>query len=186
MLDHTDSQLSSTPDLTTNCWEEKEKRRLKNIKDYNLTNHDIEDRGLLSLTKLAAYICDTSLSTITLVGAEHIDFLSRVGCPLTGTNRENSFCTHAIEQDGFYEIEDTLEDERFRENLFVIGQETPVRYYAGWPLKSTEGNNFGSLCVADFKPKKVNEQQKEALKTLGEQVMNQLCAHIIQRHLTLR
>ncbi len=168
-----DTEFYNESDSTASSWRDKEKRRLSNILNYNLRDHDIDDKGLLSITKLAAYICDCPLSFVTLVGTQNVDFLSRVGSQLTGTCRENSFCNYAIEQDGFFEIEDSLIDNRFTENELVKGQEAPLRYYAGWPIKSPEACNIGSLCVADFKPRNLNEHQIEALKTLGEQVMNQ-------------
>ncbi len=152
-------------------WQEKEKKRLSNILDYNLENFDVEDKGLQAITKLASIICGTSMSFVTLVGTDYVRFLSRYGNPHLGTIRQNSFCTIAIEQNEFFEIEDSLKDPRFDENEFVKGQETPLRYYGGFPLVSPKGFKFGSLCVCDLEPKKLNEIQKEALKTLTEEVI---------------
>jgi signal transduction histidine kinase/DNA-binding NarL/FixJ family response regulator/HPt (histidine-containing phosphotransfer) domain-containing protein len=155
-------------------WLEKEKARLSNILEYDLSDHDIDDKALQAITRLAAAICDKPLSFITLVGTKYVNFLSRDGCKLTGTDRQNSFCNVAIEQDGFFEIQDSLTDERFKENVFVNGQEKPLRFYAAYSVTSPQGFKFGSLCVCDWKPNKLNETQKFALKTLTDHVMLQL------------
>jgi len=178
----TDSTTDTSKKFDYNCvprtcmkndvtWQEKEKRRLSNILEYNLENFDIDDKGLQAITKLAAIICGTSMSFVTLVGSEYVRFLSKVGAPSTGTVRLNSFCTIAIEQDEFFEIEDSTKDPRFDENEFVKGQENPLKYYGGYPIVSKQGYKFGSLCVCDLKAHKLNEMQREALKTLSEEVM---------------
>jgi signal transduction histidine kinase/DNA-binding NarL/FixJ family response regulator len=74
----------------------------------------------------------------------------------------------------YNEIEDSTKDPRFAENEFVKGQQTPLTYYAGYPLKSPKGYNLGSLCVCDWKANKLNDKQRLTLKTLAEQVMAQL------------
>jgi signal transduction histidine kinase/CheY-like chemotaxis protein len=150
---------------------DKEQRRLQSVLDYDLQNFDIEDKGLKAITTLASIICRTQMSFITLVGSSYVDFLSRVGCMLTGTGRLNSFCDLAIEQDEFFEVCDSTKDIRFEENVFVKGQSSPLKYYGGYPLKSPSGYNLGSLCVCDLNAMKLNEEQILALKTLADQVV---------------
>lgn len=152
-------------------WVEKEKKRLSNILEYNLEGFDIEDKGLNAITRLAAMICGTPMAFITLVGDSYVNFLARTGCPLSGTVRLNSFCDLAIEGSDFFEITDTLKDPRFEENILVKGQQTPLRYYGGYPVFSPQGHKFGSLCVVDLNPYKLTDMQKEAIKILAEEVM---------------
>lgn len=162
--------------IKSESWQENEKKRLSNILEYNLENWDINDKGLQSITKLAAIICGKPLSFITLVGEEYVNFLSRSGSELLGTIRKNSFCQVAIEQEDFFEIEDILSDPRFVENELVL-EEPPLRFYAAYPIVSPKGYHFGSLCVCDLKANKLNEIQKEALKTLTDEVMVHLELH---------
>jgi signal transduction histidine kinase len=161
---------SQNSDVTTESWQEMEKRRLSDVLEYDMRNHDIDDPGLLAITKLATYICGTPMGFVTLVGQNYVDVLSRVGCDYTGVMRLNSFCTYAIQEDGFFEVEDVSKDSRFNENYYVKTQKTPPQYYGAWPIKSVDGNNLGTLCVVDTKPGKLNDDQIEALKTLREQV----------------
>jgi len=153
------------------CWQEKEQRRLQDVYDYELENYDINDKGLQAITNLAASMTDMPLAFITLVREKFVPFLSRSGCDLTGTEREFSFCDVAIEQTEFFEVCDSTVDPRFKENVFVQGQQTPLTYYGGFPIKTPNGNHLGSLCVVDYKKRKLTESQKTAIQTLADQVI---------------
>src|SRR5699024_10297071 len=49
-----------------------------------------------------------------------------------------------------------------------------LRFYAGALLKCTQGSPLGTLCVLDYQPGDLNEQQCFALTALADQVMSQL------------
>lgn len=174
LISTTEDEQTITRKQSSSSLEKKEKERLSNLLEYDLSDHDIDNNTLNPITTLAALICDMPLSFVTWVGSKHVDFLSRDGCKLLGTCRENSFCHLAIQQDEIFEIEDSTIDPRFSENEFVKGQQTPLTYYAGYPLKSPQGYNLGSLCVCDWKPNKLDEKKRLALKTLANQVVAQL------------
>jgi signal transduction histidine kinase/CheY-like chemotaxis protein/HPt (histidine-containing phosphotransfer) domain-containing protein len=174
LISTTEDEQKITRNSSSSSLEMKEKARLSNLLEYDLSDHEIDQNTLNPITTLAALICDMPLSFVTWVGSKHVDFLSREGCQLLGTCRENSFCHLAIQQDEIFEIEDSTKDPRFSENEFVKGQETPLTYYAGYPLKSPQGYNLGSLCVCDWKANKIDDKQRLALKTLANQVVAQL------------
>ena len=88
---------------------------------------------------------------------------------IDSTNRDISFCGHAINHDEVFIIENAVADERFYDNPLVKGDPN-IRFYAGMPIKSGNGFNLGTLCVIDSKPKKLSELQIKALKILGRQV----------------
>ena len=58
------------------------------------------EKILDELTQMAAAICDTPISLISLVGKEKQWFQSKIGLDLDETPIENSFCRHAIEKPG--------------------------------------------------------------------------------------
>lgn len=125
------------------------------------------------IVALASEICDVPVSLISLVDDQRQWFKARVGFEPTQTTLDQSICSHAILQDGIFEIEDLSADARTADNpLHTSGPK--VGFYAGANLVAPDGMPLGTLCVLDNKPRKLTEFQRKALKTLSRQVMIQL------------
>ncbi|MEI8340345.1 MAG: GAF domain-containing protein [Verrucomicrobiota bacterium] len=149
-----------------------ESKRLEALLRYEILD-TLPESEFDDLTRLAASICGTPIALISLIDGTRQWFKSRVGLEATETQRELAFCAHAILENETMEIPDTLEDPRFADNPLVTGS-MGIRFYAGTPLCSPDGYNIGTLCTIDNIPRKLNEDQREALATLGRQVVRQL------------
>lgn len=121
------------------------------------------------LVQLAASLCGMPISTITLVDDRRQWFKAVTGLESHGGDREVAFCSHTIQQCEMFVVEDARGDRRFAENPLVTG-EPHIRFYAGVPLTSPEGEAVGSLCVMDRLPRHLNEAQSTALAVLARQV----------------
>ena len=89
---------------------------------------------------------------ITLVDEARQWFKARVNLELESTDRDLSFCAHAIlTPDDLTIVPDTLEDERFNDNLLVT-EDPNIRFYAGAPIFTPDGHPVGTLCVIDAAP----------------------------------
>jgi signal transduction histidine kinase len=149
-----------------------EKERIKALKALNILDSEPE-REYDELTQLAAYICDTPVAFISLIDKDRQWFKSKVGLDTCETKRSISFCTHAIQQPEIvYEVEDASKHETFMDNPFVTDK--GVRFYAGASLIHESGHVLGTICVIDFEPKKLSDQQKLALKNLSNQAVKLL------------
>ncbi|MDX1542468.1 MAG: GAF domain-containing sensor histidine kinase [Christiangramia sp.] len=147
-----------------------EDKRLESIRSLNIIDSFAEDT-YDSITKLASEICQTPIALITILGSEKNWFKSKLGTDISESEREFSFCGHAIlEPRELFEVPNTLEDVRFKDNPLVLAEENGIRFYAGVPILDNEGLPMGTLCVLDSKEHRLTENQKSALRTLAKQV----------------
>ncbi|AZQ65537.1 GAF domain-containing protein [Flammeovirga pectinis] len=147
-----------------------EKVRLEDLASYDLIN-SIDKIDYQNIAKIAAQICNTSISMISVIESEKQWFKGTYGIEATEGLREMSFCGHALNNPGeIMIVEDARLDERFYDNPFVV-EDPHVLFYAGVPLVTNKGNPLGTICVIDNKPNKLTIQQQETLMALSSQVM---------------
>jgi len=149
-----------------------EAARLDALYAYEVLD-SIPEQTLDDLTALAAYICDTPISLISLVDADRQWFKSRVGISIAETPRDVAFCGHTILDTDIFVVPDAATDARFSDNPLVTGA-PHVRFYAGAPLITPDGHALGALCVMDQVPRELTEKQRSALESLSRQVVSQL------------
>jgi len=158
-----------------------ERERLAALERYEMLDTPAEAE-FDDLTALAAQICGTPIALISLVDARRQWFKSNVGLDATETSREVSFCGHAIHGRHLLEVPNTLEEFLFYDNPLVTGAPN-IRFYAGMPLTTPDGQNLGTLCVMDRVTHYLTQTQREALGRLGRQVMNQMELRLTIRRL---
>lgn len=147
-----------------------EKHRLAAVRSYNLLD-TLPEKDFDNITSLAASICDTPVSLITLMDSDRNFLKSYYGISFNESPRETSFCGHAIIGDNaIFEVNDARNDIRFKDNPLVSKMQ--AIFYAGAPLINPEGYSLGTLCVLDVKPRTLTKQQKSALSALAYQVVN--------------
>jgi diguanylate cyclase (GGDEF)-like protein/PAS domain S-box-containing protein len=128
-----------------------------------------EEQEFDELVRLASEICDTPISLVSLVDKDRQWFKAAVGLEVKETPRNVSFCTHAIDEQEIFIVENAVDDARFRDSSLVTGDPN-IRFYAGVPIHAPNGYAVGTLCVIDIKPRILTESQKDALTILGRQV----------------
>jgi excisionase family DNA binding protein len=139
------------------------------------------------LTWLAARNLDAPIALLTLLTPTRQWFKSRFGLDLPETPRSWAFCNHTILQKGVFSIEDLARDPRFAKNPAVQGKPL-FRFYAGAPVMDNEGFTVGSLCVIDYKPRKLDEREAQTLMALAALASDEVRLRAIDRQLreTLR
>ncbi|HEY5912415.1 MAG TPA: GAF domain-containing protein [Verrucomicrobiae bacterium] len=149
-----------------------EKKRLKVLWQYDVLD-TVPEAVFDDLTELAASICEAPMALISLVDEKRQWFKSKVGTDLNQTEREISFCTHAIRQTGLFIVPDATKDGRFAGNPLVTG-EAGLRFYAGAPLLTSDGYALGTLCVLDKVPRQLSTSQERALTILARHAVGLL------------
>jgi PAS domain S-box-containing protein len=147
-------------------------KRLDALDSYNVLD-TLPEKEYDAITRLASYICQVPIALISLVDAKRQWFKSKVGLDVNETPRADAFCKYTILDDQILEVNNALEDDNFKDNVLVQGDPN-IRFYAGAPLIDPDGNRLGSLCVIDRVPRKLTNEQRDALRTLADEVMSNL------------
>jgi PAS domain S-box-containing protein len=150
----------------------REERRLKALERYGILGTDREQQ-FDDLVRLASRICGTGSAALNFIGEDQQWTKACEGIDLTPIDRDCSFCTHTIQSDGVLVVPDATRDPRFADNPLVKG-EPFIRFYAGAPLITPDGERIGALCVIDSKPCDFDEHKAETLQAIAGQVMAQL------------
>lgn len=149
-----------------------EQERLKALRKYDILDTEPET-AFNGMVHLASYICQTPFAAISLVDEHRQWFKAITGIDATETPRDVAFCAHAILQDGIMIVPDAREDKRFFDNPLVTSGPN-LRYYAGVPLITSQGDHLGTLCVLDSVPRELKPEQLEAIKVLADNIMAHL------------
>ncbi len=148
----------------------REAQRLQALQRYQILDTPPEP-DFDELSGLAAALCDAPIALVCLVDAERAWFKSQVGLATTELARELSFCDRAIGRPHeLLVVPDALDDPRFS-TLPLVTDDMGVRFYAGAPLLTPEGEAIGALCVLDYLPRTLTALQLHTLRILARQVM---------------
>lgn len=160
-----------TPDKPHN-----EAQRIKDLEQLEILDSNVEER-YDRITRLAKRLFDVPISVISLVDKNRQWFKSRVGIDAQETERDISFCGHAILDTNPFIVSDTLQDDRFADNPLVVG-DPGIRFYAGVPLLYNNGSILGTLCIIDTKPRKFAAEQLSDLIDLGKIIEKELISRV--------
>ena len=149
-----------------------EDRRLEALRDLAVLDTDPEER-FDRLTEEVGALLDVPVALVSLVDADRQWFKSRIGVGVRETPRDMSLCAHAILGDELLEVPDALSDVRFADNPMVVGGPR-MRFYAGMPLVLHSGARVGTLCVADTRPRKLDDVEIDHLRRIARSVVDQL------------
>jgi excisionase family DNA binding protein len=143
-----------------------ERSRLAAVAASGLVDSNAEAR-FDRLVRLASMVTGSPIALISLLTSTRQWFKARVGLPVQETPRDWAFCSHAIMQNELFVVEDTLADERFRNNP-LVQQDPHIRFYAGVPLRDKSGQPLGTLCVIDREPRRLRAAEVQGLLDLAE------------------
>ncbi len=124
------------------------------------------ERRFDAITEVAKECFGVEIVLVTLIDQNRQWFKSAEGIAGSETDRDISFCAHAILSKEIFQIQDAREDERFRDNPLVTGPPY-IRFYAGIPVHSLDGLPLGTLCLIDPKPRKLSPLERMRLRSMA-------------------
>ncbi|WP_110603233.1 sensor domain-containing phosphodiesterase [Salinicola lusitanus] len=125
------------------------------------------DRSLDNITRLVTQLLGVPTSLVTLIGEERQWIKAKHNFPVSETPANLAICQRTIERNALTVIEDTTLDEEYRNNPLVFA-EPRIRFYAGAPVFSSEGQAIGCVCAIDYQPRSLSEHERGILVTLAE------------------
>jgi diguanylate cyclase (GGDEF)-like protein len=152
--------------------EHAEDARLAALQRYDVLDTPREaafDR-IATLIKLVFGV-ETSL--VTLIDAHRQWYKAAEGTPNTEVPVGESFCRYTIKEDGPVIVPDATLDERFKNNPHVTAP-NGVRFYAGMSLRTPDGENIGTICAIDSKPRQFSSHEVEIFKELARVAVSEL------------
>ncbi len=150
-----------------------EERRLEALNSYEILDTPPEV-DFDSLNDLAALICGCPVAVTNLIDETREWYKATCGVPANFTEEpRGGICSTTICGSEILVVPDLREDDRFSDQAAVAGA-PHFRFYAGVPLINPEGYALGSLCVLDFEPKDIEIAERDALVSLGRQIVAQL------------
>ncbi len=159
--------------------------RLSALHSTKLLDSPAEER-FDRLTRIARQLFEVPIALVSLIDAERQWFKSRQGLNACETSRDVSFCGHAILGDSILEVPDATRDARFADNPLVTGP-PDIRFYAGAPLRTRDGQRIGTLCIIDTRPRALDDAQRQSLRDLAdciEREINSANEALLQARLT--
>ena len=149
-----------------------EAARLDKLQQYEISDafagHQLSD--LLELATLIFGVQQAYLSTIhETVQSCQVGH----GICLPDIPKHLSFCHRTIQGSEVLVIPDALLDPHFRYLPLVTGA-PHIRFYAGAPLMSPEGQAVGALCLVDTHPRCFSEQNQRSLQKLASFVVEHM------------
>lgn len=124
-------------------------------------------------THLIADLYEFPIVLVSLVDRDRQWFKSNCGLDFRETERDVSFCAHAIMESGIFIVPDARKDDRFADNPLVTGH-PHIRFYAGCTVRGPSGHPLGTLCVIDRKPRDFDDRQCAQLTQFAQLVEREL------------
>lgn len=155
-----------------------ENERLVILKALEVLDTPLEAR-YERITRLLAKALSMEGAAISFVDRDRVWFKSITGADMTETPRDDSFCSHAVCEDGLFVVEDASADPRFAGNPHVTrpgGQ----RFYAGQPLNVGGGLNVGVICVFDSRPQEFGADERQFLRDMADTVIRELRTSLLR------
>lgn len=149
-----------------------ESERIEALLKLEVLDTDPEER-FDRITRLLSRLLNVPIALVSLIDKDRQWFKSNVGLDASETERDISFCGHAILNDETFVIEDASQDPRFHDNPLVTGYPN-IRFYAGRPIKTNSGYRVGTLCAIDHTPRRLSADELSAMDDLAKIVENEL------------
>lgn len=131
------------------------------------------DPELLALADRTRSMFGAAFAAVTLVGGTGHSEASASGVAARNRSLHEGLCGQAILRAEHFAVDDLQLDSRQAQAGFPTGP-ADHRFFAAYPLESTDGHRVGVLCVTDTEPRHFTEQDAAFLRLLALEAQRRL------------
>lgn len=128
------------------------------------------EAGFDGLVRLLRNIFHVPIGLVSVIDGHRQWFKAAEGFAVEQVPREETICATTIRGNSALVVEDASRDDRFS-HLPQVRGEPHIRFYAGVPLMTRDGQAIGTICIADMEPQRLSTEQLEILTDLGRVAM---------------
>jgi PAS domain S-box-containing protein len=118
------------------------------------------------ITRVAGALFDVPMVAVTVIAPDGHEVKSGMGLPSGEPLEPSGLHTATLAGEGTLAIADAAGDARFAHDPWVTGP-SRVRFYAGHPLHSADGERIGTLSILDPQPRRVPSERLARLEDLA-------------------
>lgn len=163
-----------------------ETRRLQTLQNYGIL-HSLPETLFTEVVELAATLFNVPISLIALVAADEVQYKAVHGLPgLRSQPRVEAICALAVKEEQAVVFTDLAHSHALTLEAEVAAHAKGLRFYAGAPLRASDGHCIGTFCIIDRKPRPFNAAEQQLLEQHAQlvaaliAVRQQCLAHMAQ------
>ena len=134
----------------------------------------VASERLQNLVELARTVCGQPVTAINIITEDLQYQAATAGMESYMCTREDSMCAVGFLSGEPTVLEDASLDPRYRDNPYVDGRRSSVKFYASIPLVTDEGFVLGTLCAGARETGRLSGEQLRGLEILAAQVVDVL------------
>jgi diguanylate cyclase (GGDEF)-like protein len=125
------------------------------------------------IASLIRSIFGVEVGIVSMIDGHRQWYKASDGAAVDEVALENTFCRLTVQSDDPVVVNDATLDARFSSNPHVTGK-PHVRFYAGVPLRTRQGQNIGTICAIDSTPREFSSRDLQILSGLADIAMDEL------------
>lgn len=144
---------------------------------HEVSRYDVigaRHEGLDDLVRLVGELTGVPSAAINLMQSGTQATVAAIGMSTGLCAREDSMCHQVLHRDEPVEVPDTLADPTWADNPWVNGEIDSFRFYYAHQLISPRGVVVGTLCLFDYEPRTLDDEQRFKVARVAAWIMDTL------------
>lgn len=133
---------------------------------------EVPPDGFEAIATLAARIFAVPYAVVSVVDSDRVWFRAHHGLSVDGIDWAPGLCETVVHHDDALFLSDARLHEQSLSNPLVAG-EFGLRFYAGAPLRTSDGYTLGALAVLDQHVREITDTEREILQGLAALVVRE-------------